>query len=83
MNPESWAIIGVGIAVLGLGWRAYESLRRDISDLKDHIGESNSVLPVLRAGSPAASGKKQPRPDPHPDYRYPLHVFLTSYRHTP
>ena len=38
MNPEFWAIIGVGIAVLGLGWRAYESLRRDMSNLKDRIG---------------------------------------------
>ena len=32
MNPQFWAMIGAGIAVLGLGWRTYESLRRDISD---------------------------------------------------
>ena len=44
MSAEFWAIIGVGIAVLGLGWRAYESLRRDISHLKDRIGNVEQRL---------------------------------------
>ena len=49
MSAEFWAIIGV--AVLGLGWRAYESLRRDINGLhagldgvKDRIGNVEQRL---------------------------------------
>jgi len=43
MSAEFWAIIGVA-AVLGLGWRAYESLRRDVSHLKDRIGNVEQRL---------------------------------------
>ena len=30
VSSEFWASIGVGVAGLGLGWRAFESLRREI-----------------------------------------------------
>ena len=38
MSPEFWAIIAVGVAGLGLGWRAIESLRREIRGLSDRVG---------------------------------------------
>ena len=37
MSAEFWAVIGVGIAGLGLGWRAFESLRREIRELRDRL----------------------------------------------
>ena len=51
MSPEFWAILGVGasgfavgVAILALGWPAFESLRRDISGLYANIaGVKNRI----------------------------------------
>ena len=57
MSPEFWAIIGVGVAVLGLGWRAFESLRRDneglrgeIAAIKERLARVEATLELLVKG---------------------------------
>ena len=37
MNPEFWAIIGVGVALAGLQWRLYVSLNANLSTRMDRI----------------------------------------------
>ena len=37
MNPEFWAIIGVGVALAGLQWRLYVSLNANLSARMDRI----------------------------------------------
>ena len=37
MNPEFWAIIGVGVALAGLQWRLYGSLNTNLSARMDRI----------------------------------------------
>ena len=39
MSTEFWTILGVGVAVIGLNWRMYEGLRRDISDIRSEIAD--------------------------------------------
>ena len=39
MSTEFWTILGVGVAVIGLNWRMYEGLRRDISDIRGEIAD--------------------------------------------
>ena len=37
MNPEFWAIIGVGVALAGLQWRLYGSLNANLGARMDRI----------------------------------------------
>ena len=37
MNPEFWAIIGVGVALAGLQWRLYGSLNANLNARMDRI----------------------------------------------
>ena len=37
VNPEFWAIIGVGVALAGLQWRLYSSLNANLSARMDRI----------------------------------------------
>ena len=37
MNPEFWAIIGVGVALAGLQWRLYRGLNASLSTRMDRI----------------------------------------------
>ena len=37
MNPEFWAIIGVGVALAGLQWRLYGSLNANLSALNANL----------------------------------------------
>ena len=39
MSAEFWAIIGVGVAVIGLNWRMYEGLRREIVSVRGEIAD--------------------------------------------
>ena len=37
MSAEFWAILGVGVALLGLVWRMFDSLRRDIYAISERL----------------------------------------------
>ena len=37
MSPELIGILGVGVAVLGLGWKAYHSLSQDMATVKERL----------------------------------------------
>ena len=39
MSAEFWAIIGVGVAVIGLNWRMHEGLRREIVGVRSEIAD--------------------------------------------
>ena len=48
MTGEIWTILGVGIAIIGLGWRMYESLRQDIGGLRGEISSIRGEVGGLR-----------------------------------
>ena len=48
MTGEIWTILGVGIAIIGLGWRMYESLRQDIGGLRGEIRDVRTEIADLR-----------------------------------
>ena len=37
MSAEFWAVIGVGVAVIALGWRMYSTLRADLGAMGNRI----------------------------------------------
>ena len=38
MNPEFWAIIGVGVALAGLQWRLYATLNARVDRMEARMG---------------------------------------------
>lgn len=48
MTAEIWTMLGVGIAIIGLQWRMYESLRQDISGIRGEIGGVRGELKDVR-----------------------------------
>ena len=47
MNAEFWAIIGVGVTVIGLNWRMYEGLRREIVGVRSEIADLRERIAKL------------------------------------
>ena len=44
LSAEFWAIIGIGVTIVGLGWQAYnglntsiDALQRDVSNVKERL----------------------------------------------
>ena len=44
LSAEFWAIIGIGVTIVGLGWHAYnglntsiDALQRDVSNVKERL----------------------------------------------
>lgn len=49
MTPEFWAIIGVGVMILTLGWFGFNSLRGDINNIDQRLGQVEQRLAALEA----------------------------------
>ena len=47
MSADVWAIIGVGVAILGFGGIAYRELRSDIRGLQDDVSDLRERLAKL------------------------------------
>ena len=47
MSGDVWAIIGVGVAILGFGGIAYRELRSDIRGLRDDVSNLRERLAKL------------------------------------
>ena len=47
MSAEFWAIIGVGVAVIGLNWRMYEGLRREMVSVRGEIDDLRERMAKL------------------------------------
>ena len=49
MNPEFWAIIGVGVALAGLQWRLYGSLNARMDRLEARMGRIEARMDRIEA----------------------------------
>ena len=49
MNPEFWAIIGVGVALAGLQWRLYGSLNGRMDRIEARIDRIETRLDRIEA----------------------------------
>ena len=57
VSAEFWAIIGVGVAVVGLHWRMYDSLSKrldvvqaDMANMKERLAAVEATLALLVKG---------------------------------
>ena len=48
MNPEFWAIIGVGVALAGLQWRLYGSLNTRIDRIETRMDRIEADLTSIK-----------------------------------
>ena len=51
MSGDAWTIIGVGVAILGLGGMAYRELRTDIRGLRDDVSKLRERIARLEGPS--------------------------------
>ena len=51
MSGDVWTIIGVGVAILGLGGIAYRELRSDIRGLRDDVSKLRERIARLEGPS--------------------------------
>ena len=51
MSGDVWAIIGVGVAILGFGGIAYRELRSDIRGLRDDVSKLRERIARLEGRS--------------------------------
>ena len=58
MNPEFWAIIGVGVALAGLQWRLYGSLNANLSALNSNLSADTASRRASTASKPTSPASK-------------------------
>lgn len=44
MSTEFWAMLAIGVAVVGLNWRMYATLRRDMNQMFKSLGDRLSAV---------------------------------------